>query len=86
MSKCPIETCPLQATSLGLCVEHFRLVSRPIQAEIYQLVKRHKGGPAHLGAIKRAIASVRQTLDGWARNRAEATQAAGPGWLPYRDD
>lgn len=86
MSKCPIETCALQATSLGLCAGHFRLVSRPIQSEIYQLVKRHKGGPTHVAAIKRAMHSVQNTLDGWAKTHGTSAAARGAGWLPYRDD
>lgn len=67
--KCPLETCPLPATQLGLCAGHFRMIPRPIQSEIYHLVKRHKGGPSHQQAIRRAVKAVQVTLDLWTQQR-----------------
>ncbi len=78
---CPVTGCPLEATGLGLCRGHFRQVPRPAQAEIYQLVKRHQGGPAHQQAIRRACLAVNRVREG----RPPQAQAT-PAWLPYRDD
>lgn len=83
---CPIDRCSIAATSLGLCRGHFAMVPRPIQSEIYQLVKRHKGGPAHRGAIARAMKAVRGVLDGWAKKKPGHPDSDLPGYLPYRDD
>lgn len=79
---CPIESCPLEATALGLCQGHFKLVPRPIQSEIYQLVKRHKGGPSHLKAIRRACIYVTEKLAHWKDERVPARAVS----TPYRDD
>lgn len=68
---CPIPSCPLPATSLGLCPGHFRLVPVPIKSEIYQLVKRHKGGPSHQQAVRRAAKAVQVTLDLWTEARTQ---------------
>lgn len=86
MSRCAIEECPIAiARSQLMCAGHWRLVPRPVQAEIYAVYRKRRGSPAHLAAIARAVKTVRATLDGWAENRV-AARADRPGWLPYRDD
>ena len=83
--RCAIEECPIEVRQSQLmCAGHWRLLPRPIQHEIYAVFRKRRGSPAHLAAIARAIATVRATLDGWAKKH-NAT-AASPGWLPYRDD
>jgi hypothetical protein len=78
---CPIPTCPLPATTLGLCPGHFKLVPRPIQSEIYQLCKRHKGGPTHHKAIRRAVLAVNRTLAAWEQQRLESRKERAHGSL-----
>ena len=85
MHRCAIEECPIDIRQSQLmCAGHWRMVPRPIQHEIYAVFRKRRGSPAHLSAIAKAITTVRQTLDGWAKKH-NAT-AASPGWLPYRDD
>lgn len=81
---CPIENCPLPATGLGLCHGHMKHVPRPIQSEIHQLVRRHRGGPAHQKAIRRACIYVNEVLAKWARERVQIAQQE-PASLPYKN-
>ena len=85
--RCAIDECPiLIRPSQLMCAGHWRLVPRPIQQEIYAVFRKRRGGPTHRAAIARAIRTVRETLDGWARKHGAAAASASPGWLPYRDD
>lgn len=79
MNTCPIPGCTLNATGLGFCKGHFKHVPKPIQSEIYQLCVRHKGGPTHQGAIRRACIAVIAVMDGWKHPKPAPS-------TPYRDD
>lgn len=85
--RCAIEECPIEIRSTQLmCSGHWKIVPRPIQAEIYSVFRKRRGGAAHLAAIARAMASVRAVLDGWASKKAGHPGSDLPGYLPYRDD
>lgn len=71
--RCPIQTCPFEVPhSQLMCRGHWRLVPKPIQAELYRCYRKRRGSPSHLAAIKRAIDAVHETLAAWAKKNAEA--------------
>lgn len=82
---CPIPTCTFEASPLGFCRGHFDLVPKPIRSEIYEICKRHRGGPSHQKAIRRACIAVQSILDQWERER-RGVPAEQPDALPYKDD
>lgn len=85
--RCAIEECPIAIRQSQLmCAGHWRLVPHPIQSEIYSMFRKRRGGAAHLAAIARAIASVRDVLNRWASKKAGHPAGDVPGYLPYRDD
>ncbi len=85
--RCAIEECPIEIRSTQLmCAGHWKLVPRPIQAEIYSVFRKRRGGAAHQAAIARALTTVRAVLDGWAKNTPGHPASDLPGYLPYRDD
>lgn len=85
--RCAMEPCPIEIPHRQLmCQGHWRMVPRPIQQEIYSVFRKRRGGPAHLAAIARAIRTVRETLDGWAKKHGDPAPSEAAGWLPYRDD
>ncbi len=85
--RCAIEECPIEISlSRLMCAGHWRMVPRPIQAEIYSVFRKRRGGAAHQAAIARAMQKVREVLDHWARKKAGHPAGDVPGFLPYRDD
>ncbi|HKW13832.1 MAG TPA: hypothetical protein VJS69_05040 [Candidatus Krumholzibacteria bacterium] len=77
---CPVEGCRLDVPRSHLmCWDHWCLVPKPIQSDVYYCYRRRPGGPSHLAAMKRAIESVNRTIEGRA-NREQ------PASMPYRDD
>ena len=87
--RCPIAGCPFEVPySQLMCKGHWRLVPKPIQAEVYGTFRKRRGGPTHLAAMKRAIASVEATIAGWAKQKAEAEtdEPERVVTLPYKDD
>lgn len=82
---CPIEGCPFEVPHAQLmCKGHWRLVPKPIAHDVYATFRKRRGGPTHLAAMTRAIASVTDTMAGWCAKNA-AAGADTPARLPYRD-
>lgn len=85
-SRCAIEDCQIVVPRWSiLCPQHWRLVPRPVQQEIYSLGRTRRGGPSHRAAVSRAISLVRERVDRRAAIRLQDTQDR-PSYLPYRDD
>jgi hypothetical protein len=83
--KCPIVHCIFDvAGPLRICKACYALVPIPQREALCHYAKTRKGGPAHVGAFKRACATVLRVIE--ARNVPQPGRPERAVMTPYRDD
>lgn len=68
MNRCPVFGCQAEREKPWhlVCVAHWQALPLELQAELYALFKRERGGKAHMAAIKRAL-KLLSALPEWVR-------------------
>lgn len=89
LNRCPLKTChlPIPFGHL-LCVQHWKLVPRPVREAVCHYQRAKPGGVSHRRAMRQAVQHVERQIEQLQREiEAKAITKPMPvTQFPYRDD